>query len=100
MQLRLADYGKTLATRPLGLQLRQQVNAQMDGAVELDLGGILAMSHSFADELVAALAAQGANSQPPFEVRVFNASEEVLRRVERAVALRGATAALCIADPV
>jgi len=96
MQLNLADYGKTLATRQLASKLRGDLLSQTGNDVILDLAGVLAVSHSFADELVGELAEAAIDPGAGFEIHVLNASDEVLAVIERACELRGASRALKI----
>lgn len=96
MQLTLADYGKTLATRQLASRLRGDLLPNSGDTLVLDFAGVLAVSHSFADELVGQLAETAVEGDGSFEVHVLNASDEVLLVVERACERRGAPQALKI----
>ncbi len=86
----LADHGKTLATRPLGEQLRADLIRRAEGqpAVVLDFSEIRSTSHSFADEFVARLAEDVQRGELDFAVTVSGASEDVERVVRRALERR------------
>lgn len=86
----LADHGRTLATRPLGAQLRSDVVERAAGnrAVVLDFTGVLSTSHSFADEFVARLAEEVATGELDFEVTICDTSLEVERVVQKALERR------------
>jgi hypothetical protein len=88
MQLRLAEYGRTLATRPLGARLCSELVSQADGVIELDFSEVLAVSHSFADELLGGLAELAVRPGKEFEIRLVNASSEVRRVIDQAAELR------------
>lgn len=88
MQVRLADHGKTLATRPLAAKLRDGVHLPSDEVIELDFEDVLAVSYSFADEFLGRLAASTLESGGP-KVSVLNASDEVRSVLERALEHRG-----------
>jgi STAS-like domain of unknown function (DUF4325) len=87
----LADHGRTLATRPLGEELRIDLvsRAQGQGAVVLDFSKIRSTSHSFADEFVARLAEEVQQGDLSFEVTIAGAAEDVERVVRRALERRG-----------
>lgn len=86
----LADHGRTLATRPLGAQLRSDVvkKAAEDRAVVLDFNGIRSASHSFADEFVARLAEEVAIGDLDFDLAICDTSPEVERVVQKALERR------------
>jgi STAS-like domain of unknown function (DUF4325) len=86
----LADHGSTLATRPLGNQLRTGLveKAAGESAVELDFSGVLSTSHSFADEFVARLAEEVELGHVGFQVTVSGASTNVERVVLKALERR------------
>lgn len=86
----LADHGRTLATRPLGAQLRSDLvlKAAGDDLVALDFTGVLSTSHSFADEFVARLAEEVSTGDLNFAVTVAGASPEVERVVRKALERR------------
>jgi hypothetical protein len=86
----LAEHGKTLATRPLGQELRTDlVQRAADVAmVELDFVDVLSTSHSFADEFVARLAEEIKLGEITFSINVSNASPDVERVVRRALERR------------
>lgn len=86
----LADHGKTLATRPLGEELRTDLVQKAAGqsAVALDFSGIRSTSHSFADEFVARLAEEIERGDLKFEATVSGASEDVERVVRKALERR------------
>lgn len=88
----LAEHGTTLATRPLGRELRLDLIARVNDAnlVELDFGDILATSHSFADEFVAALAQESERGEVGFDLVLIGASGDVERVIRRALDRRGA----------
>lgn len=94
MQLNLADYGKTLATRPLASNLRVDFLSDVHDDVTLDFAGVLAVSHSFADELVGELAEAALYAGGDWSIHVINASDEVLAVIERACDRRDASGAL------
>lgn len=86
----LADHGRTLATRPLGQELRtdlvqKAVDAQL---IALDFTGILSTSHSFADEFVARLAEEIASGEVTFDIEIAGASPEVERVILKALERR------------
>lgn len=87
-RLSLASHRKTLATRPLAVELRSVVQeaAVAGETITLDFEGVLAVSSSFADELVGQLGEIAA--QVEGKIQVENASEEVLSIVEKTVAHR------------
>lgn len=81
-RVRLADHGVTLATRPLGAQIREATLERIsdDDLVELDFDGVLSVSYSFADELVGRLVTEN-----PDRVKVLNASQDVEHVVARVI---------------
>jgi hypothetical protein len=87
----LAEHGKTLATRPLGKELRADLvqKAAAEEVVDLDFSGILSTSHSFADEFVARLAEEIGLREVDFDLTISGASEDVERVVRRALERRG-----------
>jgi hypothetical protein len=86
----LAEHGRTLATRPLGQELRTDLVQRAAGAgtVALDFSGVLSTSHSFADEFVARLAEDVASGEVAFEIHVSGASPAVERVVRKALERR------------
>jgi len=86
----LAEHGKTLATRPLGKELRADLVQRASGekAVLLDFSGVLSTSHSFADEFVARLAEEVELGNIEMEVTLSGASADVERVVRRALERR------------
>ncbi|HEX6456427.1 MAG TPA: STAS-like domain-containing protein [Solirubrobacterales bacterium] len=86
----LAEHGKTLATRPLGQELRTDLVQKAGNAtvVALDFSGILSTSHSFADEFVARLAEEIKTGEVTFAISVSGASPEVERVVLKALERR------------
>lgn len=86
----LAEHGKTLATRPLGQELRTDLVQKAGNAtvVALDFSGILSTSHSFADEFVARLAEEIKTGGVTFAISVSGASPEVERVVLKALERR------------
>lgn len=86
----LADHGSTLATRPLGKELRADLveKAAGEDAIELDFSGILSTSHSFADEFVARLAEEVELGEIGFDITVSGASADVERVVRKALERR------------
>jgi hypothetical protein len=87
----LAPHGRTLATRPLGKELRADLarRAFDEDAVELDFSGVVSTSHSFADEFVARLAEEIDAGEVGFEATVSGLSAEVERVVRKAMERRG-----------
>ncbi|MGH2878751.1 MAG: STAS-like domain-containing protein [Solirubrobacteraceae bacterium] len=87
---RLSEFGSTFATRPRGLELREDLirRADQEASVTIDLENVLSVSYSFADEFVAGLVQESANGNVPFEVEIVGASPEVERVVRRAIDLR------------
>lgn len=87
----LAERGKTLATRPLGTQMREELagSAQGEADVVLDFTGVIAASHSFADEFVACLAEEVRNGDFDFNLALHGVSPEVERVVQKALDRRG-----------
>lgn len=61
------------------------------GVVVLDFADVLSISYSFADEFVGSLRALENRGDLPFGITVANASDEVARVVDRAVANRTAS---------
>lgn len=86
----LAEHGKTLATRPLGQELRTDLVQRAGGAemVALDFSDILSTSHSFADEFVARLVEEIKAGEVTFSISVSNASPDVERVVRKALERR------------
>jgi uncharacterized protein DUF4325 len=86
----LAEHGKTLATRPLGHELRADLVQRAGNAkdVALDFSGILSTSHSFADEFVARLAEEIEMGEVTFAINIAGASPEVERVVLKALERR------------
>ena len=86
----LAEHGKTLATRPLGHELRTDLIQRAGGAelVALDFSGILSTSHSFADEFVACLAEEIETGKVTFAINISGASSDVERVVLKALERR------------
>jgi hypothetical protein len=86
----LAQHGKTLATRPLGQELRTDLVQRAGGAdmVALDFAGILSTSHSFADEFVARLAEEVELGEVSFGINISGASPAVERVVLKALERR------------
>lgn len=86
----LAEHGKTLATRPLGQELRTDLVQKAGNAkvVALDFSGILSTSHSFADEFVARLAEEIETGEVTFAINISGASQEVERVVLKALERR------------
>jgi hypothetical protein len=87
----LAGHGRTLATRPLGKELREKLAQRAAGedSVTLDFSGVLSTSHSFADEFVATLAEEVKAGDIPFDIEISGASAEVERVVRKALDRRG-----------
>jgi isopentenyl phosphate kinase len=83
----LAEHGRTLATRPLGEMLREDLIEKAAGEemVELNFTDVLGASHSFADEFVARLAEEAESDKVPFEVTLAGASDDVQRVIRRAL---------------
>jgi hypothetical protein len=86
----LVEQAKTLATRPLGRQLRADLLEKAGNAdlVELDFSDILSTSHSFADEFVACLAEEVKAGEVDFEICVSGASQDVERVILKALERR------------
>jgi hypothetical protein len=86
----LAEHGKTLATRPLGHELRTDLiqRAGSVNVVALDFSGILSTSHSFADEFVARLAEEIETGRVTFAINISGASSDVERVVLKALERR------------
>lgn len=87
----LAPHGRTLATRPFGRQLREDlVNTAVDEqAVELDFSEVTSISQSFADEFVARLVEEAKSGDVKFEVTLSGLSAEVERVIRKALERRG-----------
>jgi hypothetical protein len=87
----LAERGTTLATRPLGRQLREDLiqSAATEDAVVLDFAGVAGTSHSFADEFVAHLAEEVRDGTRSFSLAIHSASPDVERVIRRALQRRG-----------
>ncbi|HET7121357.1 MAG TPA: DUF4325 domain-containing protein [Solirubrobacterales bacterium] len=94
----LAEHGKTLATRPLGHQLRTSLVQEADGAISvaLDFSGVISTSHSFADEFVARLAEEIKLGEVPFGISISGATPEVERVVLKALERRQLEAPLLV----
>src|SRR5215207_462785 len=90
----LAEHGKTLATRPLGQELRTDLiqRAGAAAAVTLDFSNVLSTSHSFADEFVARLAEEIKAGEVTFAINISNVSEDVERVVLKALERRSVAA--------
>jgi len=88
----LAEHGLTLATRPFGRELRDDLveRAAGEGRLELDFSGVLSVSHSFVDELVARLAQESQAGAVDFEVAVLGTTSEVDAVIRRALGRREA----------
>jgi hypothetical protein len=87
----LAERGKTLATRPLGAQMREDLagSAATEHEVVLDFTGVIAASHSFADEFVACLAEEVRNGNLDFTLAIHGVSPDVERVIQKALDRRG-----------
>jgi STAS-like domain of unknown function (DUF4325) len=87
----LAERGRTLATRPLGRQLREELTqgAAGEDQVILDFSGVSGTSHSFADEFVAHLAEEVRNGEQGFSLAIHSASPDVERVIHKALDRRG-----------
>jgi STAS-like domain of unknown function (DUF4325) len=87
----LAEQGRTLATRPLGRQLREDLARVAGGEAEvvLDFTGVSGTSHSFADEFVAQLAEEVRNGEQDFSLAIHSASPDVERVIHKALDRRG-----------
>lgn len=87
-RIALASHRRTLATRPLAVEVRSAVEgaAVAGETVVLDFEDVLAVSSSFADELVGQLGEVAA--QVEGEIQIENASPEVLAIIEKTVAHR------------
>lgn len=87
----LAERGKTLATRPLGSQMRDDLVRTVVGEDEvvLDFTGVIGTSHSFADEFVACLAEEMRNGDLSFSLAIHGVSPDVERVVQKALDRRG-----------
>jgi hypothetical protein len=90
----LAEHGKTLATRSLAQELREDLlqRAGSAGSVALDFSGVLNASHSFADEFVARLAEEVQARELDFAIRISGASPEVGRVILKAMERRSVEA--------
>lgn len=89
-RFRLSDFGSTFSTRPRGIELRNAlIQEAIDEAdVEIDLNGVLSVSYSFADEFAAGLIQASGDGSIPFVVHLTEASPEVTRVIDRAIANR------------
>jgi hypothetical protein len=87
----LAERGKTLATRPLGSQMREDLvrTAGSENEVVLDFTHVIGTSHSFADEFVACLAEEVRNGVVNFALAIHGVSPDVERVVQKALDRRG-----------
>ncbi len=87
----LADRGRTLATRPYGRQLREELTEAAIGEAEvvLDFADVSAASHSFADEFVAQLAEEVRDGGQDFTLALHSPSPGVERVVRKALERRG-----------
>lgn len=87
----LAAHGRTLATRPLGRQVRADLlqKASEADVVALDFSDILSTSHSFADEFVARLTEDAKAGDLNFEIEICGTSQNVERVVLKALERRG-----------
>jgi hypothetical protein len=87
----LAERGKTLATRPLGIQMREDLvrGAKGEDEVVLDFTDVIGASHSFADEFVACLAEELRNGALDFTLAIHGVSPDVERVVQKALDRRG-----------
>jgi hypothetical protein len=87
----LAERGKTLATRPLGSQMREELVgcAKGEDEVVLDFTDVIGASHSFADEFVACLAEEVRNGVLDFALAIHGVSPDVERVVQKALDRRG-----------
>lgn len=86
----LVEQARTLATRPLGRELRADLIQKAGNAdvVELDFSEVLSTSHSFADEFVACLAEEVKAGEVDFEICLTGASRDVERVILRALERR------------
>ncbi|MCW2981731.1 MAG: hypothetical protein JWO14_3458 [Solirubrobacterales bacterium] len=87
----LAERGNTLATRPLGSQMREDLvrRAVGEDEVVLDFTDVIGASHSFADEFVACLAEEARNGDLNFTLAINGASPDVERVINKALDRRG-----------
>jgi hypothetical protein len=87
----LAERGNTLATRPLGSQMREDLVrlASDEDEVVLDFTDVISASHSFADEFVAHLAEEVRDGEQDFSLAIHSASPDVERVVHKALDRRG-----------
>lgn len=87
----LAEHGRTLATRPLGRQLRVDLLQKASGAdvVALDFSDILSTSQSFADEFVARLVEDASAGHLDCEIELCGTAPNVERVVLKALERRG-----------
>ena len=87
----LAERGKTLATRPLGSQMREDLVRSVVGEDEvvLDFTDVIGASHSFADEFVACMAEEVRNGDLNFALAIHGVSPDVARVVQKALDRRG-----------
>lgn len=87
----LAERGNTLATRPLGSQMREDLarRAADEDEVVLDFTDVIGASHSFADEFVACLAEEVQKGDLKFTFVINGASPDVERVIQKALDRRG-----------
>ena len=87
----LAERGRTLATRPLARELREDLTEAAAGEDEvvLDFSGVAGTSHSFADEFVAHLAEEVRSGQQGFSLAIHSVSPDVERVIRKALDRRG-----------
>jgi hypothetical protein len=87
----LAERGNTLATRPLGSQMREDLarRAADEDEVVLDFTDVIGASHSFADEFVACLAEGVQKGDLKFTFVINGASPDVERVIQKALDRRG-----------
>jgi hypothetical protein len=92
--LKLAERGDALATRPRAAALRAEVEQEVAAGevVGLNFDGVRAVSYSFADELVGALAELALGSGG--HIRIEGATENVERTLLAAAERRGASPSL------
>jgi STAS-like domain of unknown function (DUF4325) len=87
----LAERGTTLATRPLGRLLREDLirDAADEDVAVLDFSGVAGTSHSFADEFVAHLAEEVRDGKQSFSLAIHSPSPDVERVIRKALQRRG-----------
>ena len=56
--IKLSNYGLNLTGRPLGILTYQRIKDEFSPPYELDLQGVYSIGSSFADEVIAKLAAE------------------------------------------